>query len=264
MDKATFPVILTVWLSITLLFGIGYFVFTSDYSHLTYTVDNSRVLSIADTIYYSFITGTTTGFGDIVPTGIFKGVSIVQVIICWLLLAVVTSRLVSIKQDAILTELYDISFKERINRLRSSLLLFRQSLDRITTALEEKEFKSKELKSVNTYLSSFDYTLSEIKIAIDSNKNNRYTKDIDSVNSEILFNSTLNSFEKLDEMILLLDKEKIEWKKELSIGLMAKCIKSNDELFSTLEQLALKSETIRGLKIRKEEIKQKLKNQIYD
>jgi potassium channel LctB len=264
LDKATFPVILCIWLTITLIFGLIYFFLSSDHTHLIYAHNQTQVTSIFDAIYFSFVSATTTGFGDIIPIGWFKVIAVAQVVVCWLLLAVVTSKLVSIKQDAMLTELYDISFKEKINRLRSSLLLFRQSLDRITTALDEKEFKPKMIKLVNGYLTTLDYTVTEIKLAIDSNKSNKYTKTLDPISTEILFNSTLNSFEKVDELLAALTKEKVDWKKDISVGLLSKCTLSNDSLFNSLEYAGLKEETARDLISRKEEIKEKLRNQIYD
>ncbi len=84
--------------------------------------------NLPDSIYFSFVTATTTGFGDFLPQGWFKLIVIAEVICGLLLLALVTSKLVSIKQDILLKEIYDMSFYERINRLRSGLLLFRQNL----------------------------------------------------------------------------------------------------------------------------------------
>ncbi|MEI7961668.1 MAG: potassium channel family protein [archaeon] len=264
LDKANFKAIFTVWIAITIIFGMVYFFLATDTAHLEYTVNHTQVTSIFDTIYFSFVSGTTTGFGDIVPIGGFKLIAIIQVVVGLLLLALVTSRLVSIKQNAILSELYNISFKERINRLRSSLLLFRQSIERIITAIEDKSFKENDLKNVNGYLSSFDYALAEIKSELDSNIINKYTKNIDYVNTEILFNSILSSFEKFVELLELLDKTKIVWKKEISIGLATKCLASNDKLFESLKNSGLKNETIHGLETRKRVIKDKLKNQMYD
>ena len=264
LDKANFKAIFTVWIGITVIFGLIYFFLANDASHLEYTVNHYQVKSIVDTIYFSFVSGTTTGFGDIVPVGAFKLIAIIQVVVGLLLLALVTSRLVSIKQNAILSELYNISFKERINRLRSSLLLFRQSIDRIITGLEEKSFKEKDLKNVNGNLSSFDYALAEIKSELDSNINNKYTKNIDYVNTEILFNSILSSFEKFVELLEILDKNKVEWKKDISIGLATKCLDSNDKLFESLKISGLKNETIHDLETRKRIIKDKLKNHMYD
>lgn len=264
LDKANFKAIFAVWIAITIIFGLVYFFLANPVSHLEYSLNHYQVTSITDTIYFSFVSGTTTGFGDIVPVGGFKLIAVIQVIVGLLLLALVTSRLVSIKQNAILSELYNISFKERINRLRSSLLLFRQSIDRIVTSLEEKSFKEKDIKSVNSYLSTFDYALAEIKSELDSNIGNRYTKNIDHVNTEILYNSVLTSFEKFLELLELLDKSKTEWKKEISIGLATKCLDSNDKLFENLKISGLKQDTVHDLETRKSVLKDKLKNQMYD
>ena len=142
--------------------------------------------------------------------------------------------------------------------------MFRQSIDRIITGLEEKSFKEKDLKNVNGNLSSFDYALAEIKSELDSNINNKYTKNIDYVNTEILFNSILSSFEKFVELLEILDKNKVEWKKDISIGLATKCLDSNDKLFESLKISGLKNETIHDLETRKRIIKDKLKNHMYD
>ena len=113
-------------------------------------------------------------------------------------------------------------------------------------------------------MTSLDYTINEIKLAIDSNKSNKYTKDLDPISTEILFNSTLNSFEKIVELLLLLDKEKIDWKKDISIGILSKCSSSNDSLFNSLEYSGLKEETSRDLLAREEELKERLRNTMYD
>jgi hypothetical protein len=263
-DKLSFPQILGVWLLTIIVFGLVYHFLASTDATLMYSKNHTPVTDLVDSIYFSFVTATTTGFGDIVPIGAFKFIAIFQVVTGLLLLALVTSRLVSLKQDAILTELYDISFKEKINRLRSSLLLFRQSIDRIVSSLEEKEFKPKMLKSINGYLSTFDYTLAEVRFAIDSNKNNRYTKDLDPISVEILYNSTLSSFDKIIEMIDLLEKSKLEWKKDISIGLLSKCLSTNEDLFKILSNASLSQETVKDLEIRKEDTRQRLRSQMYD
>ena len=108
LDKATFPKILAIWFFITLLFGGMYHFLATDSAHLVYSIDHSKVENLTDTIYFSFVAATTTGFGDIVPFGWFKIIAVVQVVIGLLLLAVVTSRLVSIKQDAMLLSLIHI------------------------------------------------------------------------------------------------------------------------------------------------------------
>ena len=115
LDKLTFPRILILWLFIITFFGLLYYFFANGNSFLFWNINRDTISTVADSIYFSFITATTTGYGDVLPTGAFKIIAIVEVIAGLLLLALVTSKLVSIKQDAFsLSNFSNIGF---INRL---------------------------------------------------------------------------------------------------------------------------------------------------
>src|SRR3989338_6930496 len=122
IDKLKFIHILILWVFIIMSFGMAYYFLANVNSFLYYNLDQSPITRVIDAVYFSFVAATTTGFGDIIPMGVFKIVSIIEVIFGLLLLALVTSKLVSIKQDMILDEIYESSLNEKINRLRSSLL----------------------------------------------------------------------------------------------------------------------------------------------
>src|SRR3989338_5860868 len=106
LDKLTFPRIFLLWILIIVSFGLIYYFLQSSSSYLLSPSTESTVSEIKDTVYFSFITATSTGFENIIPFGKLKWVAIIEVITGLLLLAVVTSKLVSIKQDIILNELY--------------------------------------------------------------------------------------------------------------------------------------------------------------
>ena len=111
VDRVTFIHILVVWIVVISSFGIVYFLLASKNAYLLSTASNIPVQGIIDHIYFSFVTATTTGFGDIVPMGYFKLIAIVEVTFGFMLLAFVTSKLVSLKQNVLLDEIYDISFQ---------------------------------------------------------------------------------------------------------------------------------------------------------
>jgi hypothetical protein len=185
-------------------------------------------------IYFSFITATTTGFGDIVPVGYFKILSIFEVVFGFLLLAFVTSKLVSIKQDVILNEIYEISFRERINRLRSSLLVFRQNVNRLISNIENGSARKREVNDSYIYLASFEDTLGEISALLTPKNHNVFTKAIDPLNAELVFNSVLQSFEKIHELITLMDQNKFEWRREVTVSIINRLIANTDALFATI------------------------------
>jgi hypothetical protein len=179
-DRLTFFHILLIWSIIIILFGLAYFFLNGGTSFITYTQEPGKTVSLIDSIYFSFITATSTGFGDIVPKGIFKIVSIFEVVFGLLLLAFVTSKLISIKQDYILNEIYEISFNERISRLRSSLLLFRQNLNKIIDRVEAGKIRMREINDLYIHISGLENILTEVT-NIFSTTSRAFTKVIDNV-----------------------------------------------------------------------------------
>jgi potassium channel LctB len=262
-DKLTFLHIFLIWTGIILTFGIIYSLFSSQGSFLLYTPTKTNVTSILDGIYFSFITATSTGFGDIVPNGIFKAIAIFEVVFGLVLLAFVTSKLVSIKQNAILNEVYEISFNERLSRLRSSLLVFRQGLSRLMEKIEEGTIKKREISDLYVNFSSLDSILNEIITFFGSGGDSRFTKAIDNLNTELIFNSVISSFEKINELIIALNDAKINWKRDITINLINSCINVNNMLFEKLhfvKKRGISEKTIADLNEQNKKIIESIKN----
>ena len=83
-----------------------------------------------NSLYFSFITATSLGYGDVVPIGISKFLAGFEVIIGLIVYGVLISKLVGVKQEVLLEEVYNISYEEIIDRLRSGLYLFRSDINR--------------------------------------------------------------------------------------------------------------------------------------
>ncbi len=243
LEKITFFRILLIWTGTITIFGIVYKLLSTGTSYL-YNPSQERIISsLLDSIYFSFITATSTGFGDIVPVGFFKILAIFEVIIGLLLLAFVTFKLVSLKQDIILSEIYEISFAERMNRLRSSLLLFRQNLNRAINKIEEGSIRKREVNELYLYFSTLEDIIIEISL-IFNNGGEKYRKEVDPVNTELIFNSMLQSLEKILELINSLNYQELEWKKEILLSLIKRILQKSQELTTNLKSSKMHSTTI--------------------
>lgn len=261
LDKLTFFRIFLIWTSVITSFGLIYYFCTNKISFLFYTPSKEVVRGILDSIYFSFITATSTGYGDILPFGLFKIVTIFEVIFGLLLLAVVTSKLISIKQDIILNEIYEISFNEKINRLRSSLLICRQNLSRIINKIEENYIRKREVSDIYIYISSLEDTLNETKALIGTDNKNQFKKVLDPLNTELLFNSILHSFEKLSELINTLNQSRLDWRRDLTLKLIKSCISINNTLFTKLSSSKnLSDKTMTDLNSQKNKVIETIEN----
>ncbi|MFH1053448.1 MAG: potassium channel family protein [Candidatus Woesearchaeota archaeon] len=254
IDKLTFGKIMLIWISTIFFFGLAYFFLSGSMSYLSYSKSELEITNVWDAIYFSFVTATTTGFGDIIPLGNFRIVAIFEVVFGLLLLALVTSRLVSIKQDVLLSEIYDLSFNEKINSIRSSLLLFRQNIERTIAKTDQETYSKKDVDDIYIYLSSLKDILNEIWDIFYKQNENRYIKKIDPVNTELILNSLLSSFEKLHELNLHLNKKKIVWKDEATMMITRNCLSLFDNIFSTIKSYKISDKALKDLKKREKGI----------
>ena len=239
IDKLSFAKIFLLWLFVVLIFGLMYHFLGSRNSYLEYGKGTAAVNSLPDSIYFSFITATSTGFGDIVPVGIFKIIAILEVVCGLLLLAFVTSKLVSIKQDVLVREIYELSFSERLNRLRLSLLGFRQNITRIINNIEEGASRKREIWDIHVYIASLEHILNElIDLLRRAANSSAYTKEIDAQDLELICSSVLQSFDKLDEILRIMAEKRLDWKNPITIKLINSCSALLSQLYSEIKASA--------------------------
>lgn len=78
----------------------------------------------ADCLYFSFVTATTVGYGDIVPQAIWaRALAATEAMGGMVLVGAVISRLLSSQQEKLLQDTHDLAFNERLGRMQTSLHL---------------------------------------------------------------------------------------------------------------------------------------------
>jgi len=262
LDRISFKDILALWLFITASFGFMYFFFGGADSYLYSMREGRTVQSVEDCIYFSFVAATTTGFGDIVPYGMFKIVAIFEVVSGLLLLALVTSKLVSIKQDAILDELYELSFSEKVNKKRSTLLLFNQNVDMVIMKIEEGSIRKRELNNLYIHFTALEDALNETLALVKKPKGRRFVKKIDPVNTELILNSIVGGLDKVAELLLLMTQHRMEWRSPTNLSIMKRCLNLTDSLFSNLRSSDVRPEALSNLDERRKTLSSRIKSEM--
>ena len=88
-----------------------------------------------------------------------------------------------------------------------------------------------------------------------------FTKVLDSLSTELIANSVMKSFEKLDELIITLNQVKMEWKRDVTIELVNRCIGLNENLFEKIKSMgALPEKSISDLTAQKSKIIESIKS----
>jgi len=75
----------------------------------------------ADSIYFSFVTATSIGYGDIVPIGFARVIAVIEAVSALLLFGAVIAKFVSHRQDEMMSEIHRVTFEERLDRVQTNL-----------------------------------------------------------------------------------------------------------------------------------------------
>ncbi|MEA3378001.1 MAG: potassium channel family protein, partial [Nanoarchaeota archaeon] len=190
----------------------------------------NNLMGFFNSLYFSFISATATGYGDIVGTGFSKLLVILEVITGLLIFGILISKLVSYKQEIILEEIYDISFDEKINRLRSALYLFRADVVKFIEKTENKLLTEKKLQDFWIMLVSAENTIVDIKKFICPRKRKDFIKHIDDLKFELLLNSLDLTLSKILDLLLILNEKGDTWQNKSIVKTLNGIIKPCREI----------------------------------
>jgi hypothetical protein len=89
--------------------------------------------------YFSCVTATSVGYGDIVPHGAARVIAIVEAVAGLVIFGCVVSKFVSWRQEELIGEIHHIAFEERLGRVRTNLLLVRAELQATARLCEGRD-----------------------------------------------------------------------------------------------------------------------------
>jgi len=227
-----------VVLYFTLIFVFGTLFFLLSYTegnglYVSETVISHDFGGYLNALYFSFVTSTSLGYGDIHPLGVSRFFSIMEVFISLLIFGVLVSKIISVKQEKILEEIYEISFQSRVTRVISGLYNFRAEIDRLAGRLSEgtltKEETDEELQNIETNMHLLSSYLMDIS-RIMSKEERKHLKKLSDFRADIILDNLHTSVSKIEDLLGVLKAKKIEWKNESTLRNMT-------SIFGTTENI---------------------------
>ncbi len=92
----------------------------------------------ADALYFSFVTATSIGYGDIVPIGGARVIAVAEAIIALLIFGAVVAKFVSHRQEELVSEIHRVTFEERLDRVETNLHMVISEILSITAMCDAK------------------------------------------------------------------------------------------------------------------------------
>ena len=120
-----------LWVQVVLLCGVVYWII--DWLPGQTLVTNGAPVrhngwGFLSAVYFSAVTATSVGYGDIVPTGAARLLAIAEGVAGLVIFGCVISKFVSRRQEQLIAEIHRIAFEDRLGRVRTNLHLVRTEL----------------------------------------------------------------------------------------------------------------------------------------
>jgi len=117
----SFLQLISIFLGSIVVCALIYYALTFFGMGLVYTFDEKSKPELVDCLYFSVVTITSLGYGDIRPTSLSKILSCIQVIWGLSLLAMAVAKLSSAKHDYLIRRLYSSDVQKRLAEYYESL-----------------------------------------------------------------------------------------------------------------------------------------------
>lgn len=140
----------SLWVEIVALFGAFYWALA--WLPQPALIQNGTPLAtdvrgFAAALYFSAVTATSVGYGDIVPLGVARAFAILEGASGLVLFGCVISKFVSRRQEQLIGEIHRIAFEDRLGRVRTNLHLVRTELQALSRLCAGREIPPPEAVS---------------------------------------------------------------------------------------------------------------------
>ena len=131
VSSLSYSTLLSLWASSMLFFALSYLFLSYFPGHGPSGIEGDLLERLGSSLYYSVITATNTGYGDIVPLGASRALAAIQSISELFLFALFVSKLVSRRQEATLDEVHTLTFEMSFHTIREGFYVARKDFDRL-------------------------------------------------------------------------------------------------------------------------------------
>lgn len=211
ITKLSYMSLFLLWVSLTTIFALLYFtlhIYAPLHGPLI-PESKSMWLQLGNSIYFSVITATTTGFGDIVPHGLSKALAGLQAIISFFVFGVFITKLVANRQELELEKVYRLTSEDTFHNTREGLYIVRNDFDRMIESAEEKNsLTTQEWEDLATAYKQCETLLTQIPDFYDED-NRLYV--IDERREQLLQEAVHRTLHRINKMLDVFSKNGIDW-----------------------------------------------------
>lgn len=209
-------ILFALWCVIILGFAAAYFALSAfDVNHGVAALSQGDLWTrLGNATYFSIITATTLGYGDLTPVGFSKALAAGEAMLGFFLLAVFISKLVSQKQETAIYHVHKLAFQNAFFTTREGFFILRRDCDLIAaSATEQGSLNEKSWSNLAVVYQKAQTLLEGILDFYDDFD----WYDIDIRRENLLLDSVLRTLERFIVLTRTLDDASIPWREQTGV-----------------------------------------------
>jgi SHS2 domain-containing protein len=207
----------SLWLLQAVSFGMTYFllaIYFPTQSPQPLGQEPTLIYTFLNSLYYSVVTATSTGFGDILPHGFSKVLSCLQSVLAVIIFVIFITKLVSHKQDIAIQEMHKFTYEDVFHNIREGLFIVRKDFDRLLRKVEDSEsLTADDWTDLAIACEQIQMMVQEIPAfyASDTKKHPTGIYTIDAKREQLLHEAVERTLRRLNQLLDAFASRSIDW-----------------------------------------------------
>ncbi len=218
LTRVSYGRLLSVWGGIIVCFATVYFAlsFLSQDHTLSNLSSDSPLLRLLDCLYFSVITSTTVGYGDLTPQGLSKFFAATESIFGYFVFAVFIAKLLSYKSERMMQAIHELMYENTFHQTREGFFTVRKDYDLLIAEAENTGTLSAD--SWDKFIIAF-WESRRLLMSIRQLHGEEGTSPLDDTREKLLLEAIHRTLTRLHQLLDLLrkttGKERVMMKTEL-------------------------------------------------
>lgn len=207
--KLTYGELALVYFTTILVFAVLYDVlYVWDPIHAPTIPAGTPMSELLNSLYFSVVTATSVGFGDIVPQGISKVLTGAESIFALFIFGVLVAKPISERQEKAVYQMHQLTFDDIFNSIREGFYIMRKDFDIVIDEVTHTQTVSnRSMENLETALRHGQVLIDDIATFYDTE---RHLYRIDMRREKLLAEGVRRTFQRL--ALLLHEMEKLSIK----------------------------------------------------
>jgi len=126
VDSVSTAQLFVIWLAVIVACGDAYWLIDLSYGAGLMEAGarvGTNLSGLLTAVYFSFITATSVGYGDVLPVGATRILAVAEAVAGLLIFGLLIAKFVSYRQEMLVREIHSVTFEERLDRVQTNLHL---------------------------------------------------------------------------------------------------------------------------------------------